>query len=707
MFKDVRFRILVSFLLLIALALGLAGAACFYVTWAQGLARARHRLVSQAEVTQRVVAQDGPRHQAAADLRQAWTRVTATVPGVAILILDPSGHPVGTPSWQPTPDDVQQILDASRKPDGLWVSGSGSARVLHVSVRLTHGEALAGHADYSTSLGDIAESNHALRTALAIIGACLTVLALLLSYYLARRILDPVEHVRAVAARMAAGEFSIRVPETGEDEIGRLGRTINALASDLERNFNQVVDEKNKLDAILSSLVDGVVTVQEDGVITFLNYTAARTIIDWRTEQQKKRQNEGPTPESSPPEGAEVRAASGPGVEPPAPAEIRLSPESPPPPPRGAAATSYETAPLEDSGSSGNSQALPPPGDHAEWTEAGSTGELTATGRDRDQRLLGKNLLTLLEPAPLADLMESSMTAGNTISREITLGERCFSVFAIPVVEHLNRERGEAPAVRNVLILLRDVTGLRQLETARSQFLGNVSHELKTPLTIIKGFVITLLKSPGMTEEWKRYLDFIDRETDRLSRLVDDVLNLARLRSKRTQMNFGFCEPGELLRETWRQMEAQAARYETTLTLDCPSELPVLLADSDRFKEIVINLVDNAFKHTPPHGSVELSAEASSEHLIVKVRDSGPGIPEEEIPFLFERFFRGTGRGGRRAGGTGIGLAIVKEIVDSHRGRIEVESRPGAGTTFVVSLPLRKSGRRQGDSRVQPHPRRA
>ena len=585
---------------------------------------------------------------------------------------------------------------------GEWIRICPSAPCLREAH--ARGSAGEGHADYSTSLGDIAESNHALRTALAIIGACLTVLALLLSYYLARRILDPVEHVRAVAARMAAGEFSIRVPETGEDEIGRLGRTINALASDLERNFNQVVDEKNKLDAILSSLVDGVVTVQEDGVITFLNYTAARTIIDWRTEQQKKRQMEGPAPESSPPEGAEVRAAAGPGVESHAPAEVRLPPESPSPPPRLAAATSYETAPLEDSGPSGNS---PAPSNHAEWTEAGSTGELTAAGRDRDQRLLGRNLLTLLEPAPLAELMESSMTAGNTISREISLGERCFSVFAIPVVEHLNRERGEAPAVRNVLILLRDVTGLRQLETARSQFLGNVSHELKTPLTIIKGFVITLLKSPGMTEEWKRYLDFIDRETDRLSRLVDDVLNLARLRSKRTQMNFGFCEPGELLRETWRQMEAQAARYETTLTLDCPSELPVLLADSDRFKEIVINLVDNAFKHTPPHGSVELSAEASSEHLMVKVRDSGPGIPEEEIPFLFERFFRGTGRGGRRAGGTGIGLAIVKEIVDSHRGRIEVESRPGAGTTFVVSLPLRKSGRRQGDSRVQSPPRRA
>jgi len=461
--------------------------------------------------------------------------------------------------------------------------------------------------------------SHRLKAAAIPVAASLALLALGLSVVLTRAILWQVSVVRSAAGQMAAGDLQKRVPQMGGDELGQLGDTINTLADEIQRNLDGIIGEKNKLDAILSSMVDGVVTVAADGNITFYNQIAGRILNDARPNK-------------------------------PSPKTQGKSPSAPPEPP---------------------------------------------TAGDEPPPLLGRKLADVLYPAPMQELLETCMTSG-TLSREMSLEDRAFVVFAVPL--------GETGHAAEALFLLRDVTSLRQLETARSQFLGNVSHELKTPLTIIKGFVITLLKSPGIIDEWKRYLDFIDRETDRLSRLVDDLLNLARLRSKRTQMNFTFCEPGELLRETYRQLQAQAAKYDSTLVLDCPANLPVLLADPDRFKEIIINLVDNAFKYTPPKGRVELSAVSTAEYLHVRVSDHGPGIGQEEIPFLFERFFRGTDKAGRKSGGTGIGLAIVKEIVDAHRGRISVNSASGEGTTFDVALPLRQKGRRAEESTASGHP---
>ena len=438
-----------------------------------------------------------------------------------------------------------------------------------------------------------------------------------LSSMLAQRILQPVTDLRRVAGQMAEGRLEVRVPLDGDAEMAALGGTINRLADQIQRSLDGVTEEKNKLDAILSSLVDGVITIRSDGTITFANAIAGRFVSEY----------------------ARFRQAQGEDVQSPA-------------------------APRDD----------------------------IVTTPDQS-RLVGRNLYAFIA---VADLASSCLGAREVVSRDMRLGETDLNLFAIPLRSRIAANPDE------VLFLLRDVTSLRQVEIARSQFLGNVSHELKTPLTIIKGFVVTLQKSPGIPDEWKRYLDFIDRETDRLTRLVNDLLNLARLRSKRTQMNFTFCEPLELLKDTYGQLLPQATRYDVTLTFEAPPELPALLADSDRFKEIIINLVDNAFKYSPPQTQVTLEAHSTPEHLVVAVRDSGPGIPAEEVAFLFERFFRGSEKGGRKSGGSGIGLAIVKEIVDAHRGSIRVESSVGVGTAFIVELPLRRGGRRKTDSGAQP-----
>jgi signal transduction histidine kinase len=239
------------------------------------------------------------------------------------------------------------------------------------------------------------------------------------------------------------------------------------------------------------------------------------------------------------------------------------------------------------------------------------------------------------------------------------------------------------------MLLMRDITEIRKLESARAQFLNNVSHELKTPLTIIKGFVITLIKSPDIPEDYRRYLEFIDRETDRLTRLVEDLLQIARFRSGREILKLNFCEPREILQHMHTQMAPKAREHRIYLGLDVPDSLPIVLADGDRIKEVLTNLVDNAIKYSPPHSRVDVSGRATEEELIIKVCDNGPGVPAGELPFLFERFFRGDEKR-KRASGTGLGLAIVKEIVEAHGGRIKAESEEGKGTTFTVNLPLRK-----------------
>jgi two-component system phosphate regulon sensor histidine kinase PhoR len=600
MLKNVRVRLLISYLGLIVLTLAIAGSTFHHILVAFGQQQAEASLTTKAADLETYLHEHGTKGDKLGDQIASYFKSSSHADGIHLVVINAKGSPVFDPQNQANSELVANALGKHSTQNFLWTSGDGVAnRWLHLSFPLEGVERNRAYADLSLSLTDGLRAQHDLYSSLLYLAIILVVAALLLSDLMLRQVLGPVREIQRVANRLASGDLGERLQGMGGGELGQLGDTINKLSDEIQRNIVAVVGEKNKMDAILSSLVDGVVTLDRTGAITFINQTASRILQDVQ----------------------------------------------------------------QDRGT------------------AGSTAQASSW--------LGSNLMELLKPAPLQELHDQCVSLGGAISREMNFGERDFTVFAIPL--------GNS-AQSDSLILLRDVTSLKQLETARNQFLGNVSHELKTPLTIVKGFVVTLQKTEGLTAEMTRYLDFIDRETDRLARLVDDLLNLARLRSKRTQMNFSFCEPTELLRDCYKQLQPQAAKYDTTLALHCPDNLPVLLADNDRFKEIVINLVDNAFKYTPPKGRVELSGEATEEYLVVRIRDHGPGIPADEIPFLFERFFRGTDKAGRKSGGTGIGLAIVKEIVDMHRGHITVESIAGEGTTFVVSLPLRQGSRKTDKS---------
>lgn len=241
------------------------------------------------------------------------------------------------------------------------------------------------------------------------------------------------------------------------------------------------------------------------------------------------------------------------------------------------------------------------------------------------------------------------------------------------------------------LVVLRDVTELRRLERVRREFVANVSHELRTPLASIKALVETL--EAGAVDDPTVAGDFLHRivgEVDRLAVLVDELLDLARLQSGRVSLDARSVDPHDLLGRASERLRPQTERARLTLGLDVPPGLPPVLADRARVEQVVLNLLHNAIKFTPPGGRVTIGATQEKGALEVFVRDTGVGVPEEELPRLFERFYKADKA--RRSEGTGLGLAIAKHIVQAHGGTIWAESRPGDGATFRFTLPLAEPG---------------
>jgi CheY-like chemotaxis protein/two-component sensor histidine kinase len=237
-----------------------------------------------------------------------------------------------------------------------------------------------------------------------------------------------------------------------------------------------------------------------------------------------------------------------------------------------------------------------------------------------------------------------------------------------------------------VVWTVRDVSERAQLEQAKSDFVATASHELRSPLTSIKGFVELLATSPdGMSDRQREFVQIILRSTDRLVELVNDLLDVARIEAGHVEINRRAIDAGQAVREVVELIGPRVEAKQQTLRCHLGPALPLALADPARLRQIVANLLTNAHLYTPEGGRLEVSAEADGPWVKMSITDSGVGIPAEEVERVFDRFYRGSD--GRTAPGTGLGLSIVKSLVDLHEGRIEVSSRPGEGTTFTIRIP--------------------
>jgi len=227
-------------------------------------------------------------------------------------------------------------------------------------------------------------------------------------------------------------------------------------------------------------------------------------------------------------------------------------------------------------------------------------------------------------------------------------------------------------------------------QRSQSEFVANVSHELKTPLTSIQGFAQAILDETADTPEArKQAAQIIYNEAGRMHRMALDLLDLARLEAGTADLKMSAVDMNLLLQNIVEKFTPQAKRKDVHLQLSIPEELPALIGDGDRLAQVFTNLVDNALKFTAADGQVTLSAANVGAEMEISITDSGTGVPNEALPRLFDRFYQvDASRAGGESHGAGLGLAIVKEIVEAHNGRISVRSQVGHGTTFVILLPL-------------------
>jgi two-component system phosphate regulon sensor histidine kinase PhoR len=243
-----------------------------------------------------------------------------------------------------------------------------------------------------------------------------------------------------------------------------------------------------------------------------------------------------------------------------------------------------------------------------------------------------------------------------------------------------------------LLVVLRDVTELRRLENVRREFVANVSHELRTPLASIRVVVETLesgaVDDPAVSAEFLRR---IIGETDRLALLVDDLLDLARLESGRVRMRVEGVAASDLIEGGVDRLRPQVERARLVVRVEAPDDLPIVRVDRARVEQVLLNLIHNAIKFTPPGGEIRVAARTVADELEISVKDNGIGVAPDELPRLFERFYKADKA--RRSEGTGLGLAIAKHIVLAHGGSIVAESTPGEGSTFTLMLPLGGPGR--------------
>jgi two-component system phosphate regulon sensor histidine kinase PhoR len=420
------------------------------------------------------------------------------------------------------------------------------------------------------------------KIALGGMGAAL--LAALLSLVMARRLSRPLEEMKQGAERFAQGDLRVKVPVPASDELASLAEALNYMAEQLDERIRTIIRQRQEQEAVLASMVEGVMAVDRRERLITLNQAGARLLgVDPETARER------PIP------------------------EVVRHPDL----------QNFVTRALASS------------------RQVDGEIILRDDGRDRLLQVRGTTLRDL---------------------------------------------QGQA---FGALIVLNDVTRLRRLEQARRDFVANVSHELKTPITSIKGFVETLLD--GAMQEPDNALSFlkiIAKHADRLNEIIDDLLSLSRIEQDSEQGKIALA-PGrlkEVLQDAIQVCRERAAAKDMEIEITCPDDLAAQI-NAPLLLQAVVNLIDNAVKYSPAARPIQVEARQELGEVLVLVRDQGPGIAPEHIPRLFERFYRVDPGRSRKVGGTGLGLAIVKHIAQSHGGYVTLQSAPGKGSTFFIHLP--------------------
>jgi len=302
-----------------------------------------------------------------------------------------------------------------------------------------------------------------------------------------------------------------------------------------------------------------------------------------------------------------------------------------------------------------------------------------------ENKMIGMNLIKIIRNKQISALLQETEEKNSPLVAEISIRipeEKIIEVYSAPI-KSSNSDNYNSGVVLSMI----DITKIRKLERIRTEFVSNVTHELKTPLTSIRGFIETLkcgaIKDPKVA---LKFLDIIDIEAERLHMLINDILVLSEIEGRKQDVNISEHILDDIIEETLSVLQNSIKKRNITVNKYVDPQLKIK-ANRNRIKQMFINLIDNAVKYNKDGGSITITAVSSGGRIIITVEDSGIGIPEEHLERIFERFYRVDKSRSRSMGGTGLGLSIVKHIVNLYGGTIKIDSEPDKGTVFTVQLP--------------------
>lgn len=585
--KSFFWRLYLSYALIIFLCLTLLGG---YTAWGLGaymrsrfLADLHARSLLASAVFMPILVQQGP------DAAQAKVRALGREIHMRITVIRADGTVLADSEEEPSRMDnhadrpeVKAALQGEVKGIERY-SNTLKLDMLYMAVPVNGPEGARYVIRTAIPLGDVKARLRAMYVILCVGGLLALVLALGLGYVVVRRITRPLLEMEHQARRLAEGDLNTKFWSDRPDEIGRLAETMNYMVAQLDEKMRSLIQERNEREAILSSMIEGVIAVDATERILMVNQ-AAREILN-----------------------------------------------------------------------------LPA------YTFA------------------GKPVLEVVRNSALQRFLREVLESNAAREAEVELifpTKRMIKLTGAPLLDESGHTLG-------CVAVLNDITRLRALERMRSEFVANVSHELKTPITTIKAYIETL-RDEAIADRQKavEFLDIVAKHADRLNAIVDDLLSLSRIESDAHAIALVPLDLRLVVARSLDSARGKATTKQITLIADEMVEPLPVMGNANLLEQALVNVLDNAIKFSPEKTSVKISAFKRENEVEIQVADQGIGIPEKDLPRIFERFYRVDKGRSRDLGGTGLGLAIVKHIVLAHKGTVTAQSTLGQGSVFTIRLPL-------------------
>ena len=516
---------------------------------------------------------------------QSFTRITVILPSGKVV-----GDSEEAPESMDNHADRFEIAEALRGNFGTSNRYSSTLRqdMMYVAIPLEKNNEVIAVLRTSIPITSIYDELKSIQIKIGFGYLLIALFAAGVSLFISKRISRPIEEMKKGAEQFACGDLAYRMPAPDTQEMGGLAEAMNQMAAHLDDRIKTAIKQRNELEAVLSSMKEGVIAIDRDEKIISINQAAARMF--------------------------------------------------------------------------------------------------KSNSSDLEQR----SIQEVIRNHELQKIVKSVLGSGDHAEGDIVLYQDEESILNIQTTSF----RDEGENFIGIIVVLNDVTRLRRLENMRKEFVSNVSHEIKTPLTAIKGFVETLshgaMENPG---EAKRFLNIIEKHVNRLVAIIEDLMRLSVIEQKDKSKEIKLIKGNirSVIKTAIQVCQAKAEAKSIKVDLICNEDISAGI-DPPLLEQAAVNLLDNAVKYSDKDGLVQIEAIITDTEVCISFKDYGIGIPKEHLPRLFERFYRVDKARSRKLGGTGLGLAIVKHIIQTHGGYVTVESKSGKGSNFVIHLPKISGG---------------